>query len=182
MTSKRRCCCCNETCPPGAYCTTCGQTDDEAASWEVVIAGLSSSATCGEPTDPCDISVVNGTYALTFDSAVDNSDLGIISHTCIYTGSAYIGEIPPACYLSATYGMTLYLELHITYDHTPALCECSQSFQLYIRLGSDLYNPPFDVDSPSLLYDPPLACDEMTGLVLPFAMCSDSGTATISKL
>ena len=68
--SRRRCCCCNETCPPGAYCTACGQTTDEAATYEAILAGFGSIDTGGGCYGTCDFSFLNGTYALAYTSTV----------------------------------------------------------------------------------------------------------------
>lgn len=69
--SRRRCCCCNETCPPGAYCTACGQTTDEAATWQVVITGF---GTINLPCNPsADGSPINGTWGMPYLSTTTHS-------------------------------------------------------------------------------------------------------------
>lgn len=83
-------CCCYD-CPADSYCTSCGQTTDEAATYEVILEdwGIVDLSSCAVGAI-CDLSVINGTYSLAYTTNCtyysDSISLGIDAFDCLNDG------------------------------------------------------------------------------------------------
>lgn len=161
-------CCCCEQCPDLTSCTACGAATDEAAVYEAVVQDYPASVECAydPPGTPCDLSVVNGTYELTWDHTDDASAGDVTDITCVYTGSAEIGLIPGGCFGTGgdEHPVSLDLTLSVNYVHDRRFCACATTISVAAELRNDL--GLWDRKSGSRSFDRALTCDEIVALVV----------------
>lgn len=161
-------CCECAPCPPITSCTSCGSVDDEAAVYEIIVEDYPSSVECAydPPGTPCDLSVVNGTYQVTWDHTDDLSAGDVTDITCVYTGSFEIGLIPGGCFFTGggEHPVWLDLSLEIGYVSDARFCECSTTIRVEATLRNDL--GLWDRKTGAVSFDRAMTCDEIASLAV----------------
>lgn len=182
------CCCCPE-CDELASCTSCGEATDQAATYEIVVDDYPSSVECAydPPGTPCDLSVVNGTYQVTWDHTDDLSAGDVTDITCVYTGSFEIGLIPGGCFFTGGGENPVWLDLslEIEYASDARFCACATMIRVEATLRNDL--GLWDLKFGARTFDRALTCDEIASLIFSlsgaFGDCFLGPVAgTVSKL
>lgn len=161
------CCCCPQ-CAELESCTACGDAEDRAARYEVIVEDYPAAVECAfdPPGTPCDLSGVNGTYELAHQTTVDASTDDVLDIACVYTGAAEIGLIPGGCFGTGggEHSVTLELTLTIHYTYDRRFCACATTIRLEAALTNAL--GLWDRKAGGLMFERSLGCDELAGLEL----------------
>lgn len=172
------CCCndCDERCPDDGYCTACGEAADEAATYEVVLSGFGSVDLTGSSGfgAVCDLSVINGTYALPY-VGVGAVCIGI-GGGCQYYLYHNLGVNAFACNpTDIDHHLMLILELSYTADGN---CVCGSCVHLLLGIDSGSHGIAWQFTTVDADLNRVIPC----GDTLTFTVPTIAGTAAVTKL